>query len=125
MKPSDHGDVRRRVDAADLVDRDDIGMVQRRRRPRFAFETNQPIRVRRHGDREYFQREIPKQLRIAGAVDFAHASGPNGIEDFVVGDVSSGAEGQRQASITGESLGDETVAVLISYGVRANRKARC
>ena len=56
----------------DVVQLADVRMVQRRDRPRFVFESAQPIRVIGDWRRENLDGDVAIETRIAGAVDFAH-----------------------------------------------------
>jgi hypothetical protein len=76
-----HRDERRR--RPDIVDGADIGMVERRGRPRFPLETFQ--RLRRRGDavRQHFDGHHPVEPSVPGSIHFAHAAGPERADDFV------------------------------------------
>ena len=67
----------------DAVDRADVGMIQRRECLRFAREARQAIGIARHGLRQDLQRDLAIQLRVARAIDLAHAAGAKEREDFV------------------------------------------
>ena len=69
-----HGDERMPILLADLVNRADVGMVQRRRRPRLAPEPLQRLRVVCNLIGQKFQRNKPAQRSILGLVHHAHPS---------------------------------------------------
>ena len=57
-------------------------MIERGQHLRFTPEARQPFRVARHGVGQDLDRHITVELRIAGAIDLAHATGANGIDDL-------------------------------------------
>ena len=59
----------------EAVDVRDVGMVQRREDLRFAFETGEPIGVVGEGGGQDLDRDVAIELRIARAIDLAHAAG--------------------------------------------------
>ena len=59
---------------------------------RFPLEPGEPIRVRGKGVGENLQRDIATQLCVGGAIDLAHAAGPDLGGDVVMAE--SGADGQ-------------------------------
>ena len=79
----------------ETVDVRDVGMVQRRQRLRFALEPREAIRVGRERLGQDFDGNVPIELRVARAVDLAHAAGANGGEDFIGAEPGAGGEGQR------------------------------
>jgi hypothetical protein len=68
-------------------------MRQRRNGLRFAFEARQTVRIRREQLRQHLDRDVAIELRIARAIDLAHAPCTNGGDDFVGAEACS----QRQA----------------------------
>ena len=56
----------------DVVDRNEMGMVQRRRGSRFLHETVEPVRVPGHVLAEDLQSQVAAKYRITSQVDFAH-----------------------------------------------------
>ena len=50
-------------------------MVQRAGGPRFLLEAAQAVRIIRDLRGQHFDRDVPVQSRIAGAIDLAHAPG--------------------------------------------------
>src|SRR5262245_6469044 len=65
------------------VEMRDVRMVQCRQRLRFALEAVDAFRI--GGDRlgEDFDGDVPIELRVARAIDLAHAAAAKSIEDFV------------------------------------------
>ncbi len=59
-------------------------MIERREDLCFPLEAREPIRIVRKRVGQDLQRDITAELRIVGAVDFAHPSAANGPDDFVV-----------------------------------------
>ena len=86
---------------ADIVDGADVGVVERRGRPRFPLETFQ--RLRRRGDpvRQHFDRHHPFETRVRGPIHFAHPAGAERADDFVGAEASAGSKGQGSSDVTG------------------------
>ena len=60
----------------DAVDRGDVRVIQRGEHARFALEARQAIRDRpRTTSRQDLERDVAPQLRVARAIDLAHAAG--------------------------------------------------
>ena len=66
-----------------VVEREQVGMIQRADRPHFLLEAPQSIRIRRDLARQDFDRDVAADARIAGPVDLAHAARTEGVDDFV------------------------------------------
>ena len=60
--------------AADAVDRDDVRVVQARRRLGFVLEALQLPRVHRRGEGQHLERDAAVQRNLLGLVDDAHAA---------------------------------------------------
>ena len=58
-------------------------MIERRQHLRFAREAREAIRIVSDSRQQHLDRDVAIQLRIAGAIHLAHASGAEGGEDFV------------------------------------------
>ena len=58
-------------------------MIQRRQHLRFTPESGQPVGIARERIRQHLERDVAIELRVAGAVDLAHAAGANGSDDLV------------------------------------------
>ena len=65
------------------VDLGDVGMVQGREGVSLALEPGKPVWIAGEDVRQDFDRDVPMQLRVASAVDFAHPPGAEGVLDFV------------------------------------------
>ena len=81
-----HGDERLAVVLADLVNRADVGMVQRRGRLRFAPEALQRLRVLGHIIGQELQSDKAAELCVLGLVDHAHPAATELLDDAVVRD---------------------------------------
>ncbi len=57
----------------DVVDRDDVGVIERRGRPRLLLETLQPLRVRRQLRRQHLDRDLAREPRVPRPVDLPHS----------------------------------------------------
>ena len=69
-----HGDERAPFVIADLVNRADVGMIQRRGGARFPAKTLQRLRILRDFIRQKFERDEAAKVGIFGLVDHAHAT---------------------------------------------------
>ena len=70
---------------------------------RFALESREPIRVVGERVGQDFQRDVAFELRVARAIDLAHASGADGGDDFIRAETRAGSEGQGCRDYTGGS----------------------
>ena len=80
---------------ADIVDGADIGVVERRRRPRFPLETFQRLRGCGHPARRNLDCHDPVETRVLGPIHLSHPAGTQRADDFVGAEASTGSKGQR------------------------------
>ena len=80
-----HDDERLPVVLADVVDRADVRMVQRRGGAGLALEALQRLPGRGELGRQELERDLAAQPRVLGLVDDAHAAAADPVEDAVVG----------------------------------------
>ena len=81
-----HHDVRRSArHGADLVDRDDVGMVQGRGGPCLLPEAREALGTVGKSLREELDGDIAVQVAVAGAVHFAHTPDAEQLEDLGTG----------------------------------------
>src|SRR5664279_4691971 len=66
--------VGRAIVMTDIVDRQNVGVVQRCDSPCLLLESAQPVTVTGKGLRQNLERDIPPQPRIPGAIDLAHSA---------------------------------------------------
>ena len=76
-------DVGRVLMRPDVVDRQQIGAVQRGCRPRLELESPQPVRVAGERRRQHLDGHVAPEPVVSGPVDLAHAAGPERGHDFV------------------------------------------
>ena len=69
---------------ANVVDRDDIWMIERRSRLRFLRETEETGGVGVEARRQHLDGDQAIQSRVAGLVDVAHSSRADFFEDLIV-----------------------------------------
>ena len=81
-----HDDERLALVLADVVDRADVRMVQRRGGARLALEALERLRVARQLARQELERDLAAEARVLGAVDDTHAAAAEPVEDAVVGE---------------------------------------
>src|SRR5690606_38827709 len=86
-----HREPRRVAVAADVVNRQDVRVVQRRRRARFPFEAIEALR-RGEMRRQDLDRHGPPQARVVGLIDLSHPTGANRPGDLVGTEAGPGWE---------------------------------
>jgi hypothetical protein len=79
-----HGDEARAAGFLDRVDRDDVGVVERRYRLGLALEAPQPVGVVRHIGWQDLECNAPPQSLVLGGVDRTHAAFTQLAENSVV-----------------------------------------
>ena len=89
-------DVDLSVGLANLVNRADIGVIERRDGARFLQQSLAPSGFLSQSSRKDLQGDVPLQPRIARAVYLAHAARADGVEDLVRAKVRAGADGHRR-----------------------------
>jgi len=70
-------------------------VVERRDRVRLALEPGERFAVDREGLGQHFHRDLPVQLRVARAVDLAHAARAERGQDLVCAEACAGRESQE------------------------------
>src|SRR4029453_9424918 len=83
------GDERLAVRFADLVNRADVRMIERRGRPRLESEALRGLRVALQVGWQELQRDVPAKRQILGLIDDAHAARADAAQDPIVGDLSA------------------------------------
>jgi hypothetical protein len=76
----------------EAVDAPDVRVVERREQLGFAAEARRAHRVVREGVRQDLERDFAAELRVAGAVDDAHAAGAERADDLVRAESGAGRE---------------------------------
>ena len=84
-----HGDEINAVVLGDVMDGDDTGVIQRRRRLRFLNKTAAAIGVVDLFRWEDLDRDQPVEVRVVRFVDDAHAAFADALEDLVVRELAS------------------------------------
>ena len=90
-----HDQVVRAIDAADVVDAADVGMVQGRDGASLALEAGPHIGIASDFARQDLDRDRAIEPRVARAIDLPHPAGPKGGEDLVRAEAGAGGEGQQ------------------------------
>ena len=75
--------VRLPVGGADVVDRDDVGIVERRGGARLLLEAVQPVGVGGEVGRQHLDGDVAVEAVVAGAIDLAHPAGAQQADDLV------------------------------------------
>ncbi len=83
-------DVRRAIVRADVVDRRDVGVVERPGRTRLVLETTESIRILRERRRQNLDRDVAPEPRVARPVDLSHAARAERREDLVRTEAGAG-----------------------------------
>ncbi len=71
---------------ADVEERADVGVVQRRGDACLALEAFDRLRIARQLRREEFDGNLPAEPRVLGAIDHSHAAAAEFFDDAVVRD---------------------------------------
>ena len=79
-----HGDERLPILLADVMNRADVGMVQRGSRLRLALKPRQRLRIFCHIVGKEFQRDKTVQPGVLGLVHHAHSPAPKSFQDAVM-----------------------------------------
>ncbi len=87
-----HRDVRRFAGCADVVDRQDVRVVQRRGRPRLLLEAPPPLGIRGALGGQDLDRDVAAEPLVPRAVDLAHPSRAERREDLVGAELRSVCE---------------------------------
>jgi hypothetical protein len=95
------------VIAADVVNGDDVGVIERAGRAGFALETGDAVRVARHGGGQHLDRHVALEADVPGAPDFAHAAAAEQFHDLEVAQFGARAErfDRRNRSAFQERIG--------------------
>ncbi len=78
-----HCDIRRRIHGADVINRDDSGMIERRSRSRFHFKTLHPLGMRSKLRRQNLQCNIASKPCIFCAIHLSHSTRTYGRENGI------------------------------------------
>jgi len=78
-----------RARLVDLVDRADVGMIERRGRSRFTAKSLERLRVEGQRIRHELQRDRTAQSRVFGLVHHAHSTAAQLLDDVVVRDAAT------------------------------------
>src|ERR1700690_1466020 len=81
-----HGNERPAVLLANVINRADVGMIQRGCGLRFALKTGQGLRIAGNVFRQEFKCDKTMKPRVLGFVDHAHATAPEFLDNAVVRD---------------------------------------
>ena len=92
-----HDQVVRAIDAADVVDAADVGMVQRGDGAGLALEPGPQIGIASNLTRQDLDGDRSIEACVAGSVDLAHAAGSEGGDDLIRAEPGAGAESQTCA----------------------------
>ena len=95
------GDEVRARRVADVVDRDDVRVVQRRRGPGFADEPGQAVPVAGRCGRQDLQRDPPAEADVLGEIHLPHPALAEEREDFVVPESCAWIQPHEIRSVTG------------------------
>src|SRR5204863_7742647 len=85
--------VRRTVEGLEAENLRDAAVAERGERLRFALEPREAIGIGGDGIGQDLDRHVAIELRVARAIDLAHAAGAEWGDDFVRADARAGSEG--------------------------------
>lgn len=104
----------------DVVNREDVGVVERRDGPRFLLEAPKPNSVDSEPGRQHLERHLAPQSRVARAVDYSHSAFAERSGDFVRSEAGAGTERHAGPSSAG-SIAELTMADAPSPGPNPGR----
>src|SRR5262249_58732064 len=81
--------------AAEVVERQDVGMRERRDRSRFVLEAPGELRVARETLRQHLDRNLASEPGVPRAVDLAHPARAERAEDLVGTEAGARRQSQR------------------------------
>ena len=93
QKLLDH--VGRALVGSDVVDEGDVRMIECARRLRLLLETSQTIQIRRQGDRQHLDRDVPLQPLVPCPVHLPHPARAQRREDLVGPELRAGRQRHR------------------------------
>ena len=97
-----HAEVALILEGADLVDRDDAGVVECGDGLGFVLKAADLIVAGEFGVADHLQGDLPVQADLPGAVDHSHAAPPEQTDQFVVADIANPhARGRRCGRVVG------------------------
>src|SRR5438034_8622161 len=99
---------------ADIEQRADVRMLERRDGARLALEAITELRVGSELSRQHLDRNGPVQRRVARAIDLAHPARPERREDLVRAEAPARCKTHRTPRLRVE--GSAPMAATISYG---------
>ena len=88
-----HGQEAAIAQIADGVDRDDVGVIERRRGPRLVLEAPHRVGVARERGPEQLERDLAAELGILGQVDLTHTAAADERDHVVGADTSAQRRG--------------------------------
>ncbi len=118
-----HRDVGEGVSPPYLVDRDDVGMVQRGGRARLLLETGEPVAVPRERLGQDFDRHFSSQPRIPCPPHLSHSAGAERREDFLRTEPTAGFQGHL-VEIIGRPLSTRALHRLLPWALKELEQAR-
>ena len=92
-----HDQIMRAIDAADIVDAADVGMIQGRDGASLALEAGTQIGIASNLTRQDLDGNRSIEACVAGSVNLAHAAGPEGGDNLIRAEAGAGSEGQTAA----------------------------
>jgi hypothetical protein len=90
-----HDERRLTVAAPDAIDMRNVRMIQRGERLRFLLEARNAAGVLGERLRQHLDRDVTLEFGITGAINLARAARADGLDDFVVTELRTWADGHR------------------------------
>ena len=84
---------------ADVEERDDVGMVERRHRPRLQLEPREAVGVTREIRRQDLDRHLAREPRVERPIDLAHPALAEGRNDLVRAQSGPGCQGHDKEEL--------------------------
>ena len=109
---------------ADVINRADVGMAERRSRPRFPLEPRQRLGRHRDTGGQDLDRHHALEARVPGPVHFAHPASAEQRENLVGPEASAGSQGHELRLIVATERGAAKRGLFRSRSKASHRRRR-
>jgi hypothetical protein len=83
------------------MDGEQMRMTERGKDARLTLEARQPLAARRQQRRQNLERHVAPQLRVVSAMDFAHPTGAQQLDDLIRAEAITALKGTVDQSVDG------------------------
>src|SRR5262245_56215188 len=108
---------------ADIVNRKDIGVIQRGDRARFSFEAAHAVSVTRERNRKQLDGNATPQPAVTRTIDFSHSTRSERGKNFVRPDLCARCEGHVARNYR-PNLADCSFTIVVSFRMSSMHSSR-